>query len=106
LPIFILHLLVLYGAVSGFGLDTILTSAHPQDLEEYRQPWITIFFAALFIGVFVVFAARINQLTELYRKFCNTLFFQPKSKSPLTNFKAMSGMLVIGCILYQIISRI
>ena len=106
LPIFILHLIVLYGAVSGFGLDTILTSVNPQDLEEYRQPWITIFFAALFIGLFVIFAAKINQLTELYRKFCNTLFLQPKSTSSLTSFKAMSGMLVIGCILYQIISRI
>ena len=106
LPIFILHLLVLYGAVSGFGIDTILTAVNPQDLEEYRQPWFTIFFAVLFIGFFVLFASRINQLTELYRKLCNTLFLQPRSKSPLTNFKAMSGMLVIGCILYQVISRI
>jgi hypothetical protein len=92
--------------VSGFGLDTILTAVNPQDLEEYRQPWITIFFAALFIGVFVIFASKINGLTELYRKFCNSLFLKPRSKSPLTTAKAMSGMLVLGCILFQIISRI
>lgn len=106
LPIFILHLLVLYGAVSGFGLDTILTAVNVQDLETYRQPWITIGFAAVFIGIFVVFAANIDALTEFYRKFCNTLFFRPKSKSPLTTFKAMTGMLLIGFVLYQFISRL
>jgi hypothetical protein len=106
LPIFILHLLVLYGAVSGFGLDTILTAVNVQNLETYRQPWITIGFAAVFIGIFVVFAAKIDALTEFYRKFCNTLFFRPKSKSPLTTFKAMTGMLLIGFVLYQFISRL
>ncbi|MEN9398969.1 MAG: hypothetical protein RL632_70 [Bacteroidota bacterium] len=106
LPIFILHLLVLYGAVSGFGLDTILTAVNVQELESYRQPWITIGFAAVFIGIFVVFAAKIDALTEFYRKFCNTLFLRPKSKSPLTTFKAMSGMLLIGFVLYQLISRL
>ena len=104
LPIFILHLLVLYGAVSGFGLDTIITSVNTQDLEPYRQPWITIAFAVIFIGIFVVFASRIDALTEIYRKFCNALFFRPKSKSPLTTFKAMSGMLLIGLVVYQLIS--
>ncbi len=106
LPIFILHLLVLYGAVSGFGLDTIVTTVHAQELEPYRQPWITIGFALVFIGIFVVFASKIDALTELYRKFCNTLFLRPKSNLPLTNLKAMSGMLVVGFILYQLISRI
>jgi len=106
LPIFILHLLVLYGAVSGFGLDTIITSVNTQDLEPYRQPWITIAFAVVFIGIFVVFASRIDALTEFYRKFCNALFLHPKSKSPLTSLKAMSGMLVLGFVVYQLISWI
>jgi hypothetical protein len=106
LPIFILHLLLLYGAVSGFGLDTIITSVNSQELEAYRQPWTTIAFAVVFIGIFVVFASKIAALTEFYRKFCNALFLRPKSKTPLTTLKAMSGMLVIGFVLYQLISRI
>jgi hypothetical protein len=106
LPIFILHLVVLYGAVSGYGLDTIITSFNANDLESYRQPWITIGFAAIFIGIFVVFASKIEALTEFYRKFCNILFLKPKSKSPLSTFKAMGGMLLIGFVLYQLISRL
>jgi hypothetical protein len=71
-PVYIVHVIILYGGIVGIGLDP----SH----WYHRQfnPWIAISISAFFITVFVMMVKYIEPLTELYYKVFG--IFYPKRK--------------------------
>lgn len=71
-PVYIVHVIILYGGILGIGLDP--------ELWYHRQfdPWVAISISAFFITVFVFMVKYIEPLTELYYKVFS--IFYPKRK--------------------------
>jgi hypothetical protein len=71
-PVYIVHVIILYGGIIGIGLD-------PSDWYHRQfNPWIAISISAFFITVFVIMVKYIEPLTELYYKVFG--IFYPKRK--------------------------
>lgn len=78
LSIYIMHSIVLYGCMSGFGLDSLSTYINKNpELLYLKAPFYTISFAVLFLSLFVLQIAFFEKL--------NTLFF--RTANLLTTFK-------------------
>ncbi|MNU59041.1 Acyltransferase family protein [compost metagenome] len=71
-PVYIVHVIILYGGIIGIGLDP--------SAWYHRQfnPWIALSISAFFITVFVIMVKYIEPLTELYYKVFG--IFYPKRK--------------------------
>lgn len=71
-PVYIVHVIILYGGIIGIGLDP--------SVWYHRQfdPWVAISISAFFITVFVIMVKYIEPLTELYYKVFG--IFYPKRK--------------------------
>jgi hypothetical protein len=71
-PVYIVHVIILYGGIIGIGLDP--------SAWYHRQfdPWVAISISAFFITVFVFMVKYIEPLTELYYKVFG--IFYPKRK--------------------------
>lgn len=71
-PVYIVHVIILYGGIIGIGLD-------PSEWYHRQfNPWIAISISAFFITVFVLMVKHIEPLTELYYKVFG--IFYPKRK--------------------------
>lgn len=74
-PVYIVHVIILYGGIIGIGLD-------PSDWYHRQfNPWVAVSISAFFITVFVLMVKYIEPLTELYYKVFG--FFYPKRKKLL-----------------------
>ncbi len=71
-PVYIVHVIILYGGIIGIGLDP--------SAWYHRQfdPWVSVSISAFFITVFIIMVKYIEPLTELYYKVFG--FFYPKRK--------------------------
>ncbi|AEA42700.1 acyltransferase family protein [Fluviicola taffensis] len=74
-PVYIVHVIILYGGIIGIGLDP--------SAWYHRQfdPWVAISISAFFITVFVFMVKYIEPLTETYYKVFG--IFYPKRKKRL-----------------------
>lgn len=71
-PVYIVHVIILYGGIIGIGLD-------PSEWYHRQfNPWIAVSISAFFITVFVFMVKYIEPLTELYYKVFG--IFYPKRK--------------------------
>lgn len=71
-PIYIVHVIILYGGILGYGLKST------EWFDENLGPWFAISISAFFIFVFIVMVKYIEPLTELYYKVFG--IFYPKRK--------------------------
>jgi hypothetical protein len=69
LPIYVVHVIVLYGGVFGFGLK-------PYAFDENLGPWASIAISVTAISCFVVMVKYIEPLERIYFKVRNTLLFK------------------------------
>jgi uncharacterized membrane protein len=73
LSIYIMHMVVLYGAITGFGLNRLFSQS--------LMPWEAAIGAVLFILLFVVFTKYIDPLRAVYNKILATVLPWKKPKS-------------------------
>lgn len=95
LPIFVLHVIILYGGVLGFGIDSIykFPSIHGSFFEK---PTFVIVGAILFILLFVVVTKYLENIENFYHKVIQKLFFW--KKKPVTTRHIIIGSVIIcGC---------
>lgn len=71
-PVYIVHVIILYGGILGIGLDPWKAFHHQ------FNPWVSISISAFFIIVFLIMVKYIEPLTELYYKVFG--IFYPKHK--------------------------
>lgn len=65
LSVFIVHMIVLYGAITGFGLSRLF--------RESLNPYEVVLGAALFILLFLIFVKYIEPLRAMYNKILATI---------------------------------
>ncbi len=59
-PVYIVHVIILYGGILGLGLD-------PSDWYHHQfNPWIAAGISATFITIFIFMVSKIEPLTRLY----------------------------------------
>ena len=71
LPIYILHVIILYEGIFGFGL-------YPSLINHNLNPYQSALVSASFIGLFFLIVKYIEPLEELYRTFIRYLFLRKK----------------------------
>lgn len=71
-PVYIVHVIILYGGIIGIGLDP------SKWYHRQFDPWVAASISAFFITVFVVMVKYIEPLTEIYYKVFG--IFYPKRK--------------------------
>lgn len=74
LSIYIMHSIILYGCMSGYGIDRMSSfiNKHPE-LLYLKSPILTITFAVLFLGLFVLQIAFFEKLNNLFYRTTNLL---------------------------------
>lgn len=70
LPIYVVHVMILYGGIFGFGL-------HPEIIHHNLGPYASILCSVLFIAAFFVFVRYIESLNKIR----NRIFSSPKKTS-------------------------
>jgi hypothetical protein len=74
LSIYIIHSIILYGCMSGFGLDSLSTYINKNpELLYLKAPIYTISFAVLFLSLFVLQIAFFEKLNNLFFRTANLL---------------------------------
>lgn len=74
LSIYIMHSIILYGCMSGFGLDTLSTYINKNpELLYLKSPIFTVSFAVLFLSLFVLQIAFFEKLNNLFFRTANLL---------------------------------
>ncbi|MNK72721.1 Acyltransferase family protein [compost metagenome] len=76
-PVYIVHVIILYGGIIGIGLDP------SKWYHRQFDPWIAVSISAFFITVFVIMVKYIEPLTEIYYKVFG--IFYPKRRKKLRN---------------------
>lgn len=71
LSIYIMHMVVLYGAITGFGLNRLFHDHSSQD--GMLLPWEAVLGAILFIGFHMTFVYYIDPLRAFYQKLLATI---------------------------------
>jgi hypothetical protein len=71
LPIYIIHVIILYEGIFGFGL-------YPDFINHNLNPYQAMFTSASFIALFFLMVKYIEPLEELYRTFIRYLFLRKK----------------------------
>lgn len=61
LTIYILHMVILYGSIFGFGLNTLISKSHG---KYTLTPWQVALGAALFIAIFVILIKYLDWIKE------------------------------------------
>lgn len=69
LSIFIVHMILLYGAIINFGISTFINRTH-----NALNPYEAAIYAAMFICLFVLMIYFIKPLSEFYNKTLEVLF--------------------------------
>lgn len=74
LSIYIMHSIILYGCMSGYGIDRMSSyiNKHPE-LLYLKSPILTIIFAVLFLCLFVLQIAFFEKLNNLFYRTTNLL---------------------------------
>lgn len=67
LPIYVIHVIILYGGLFGYGLKDFMTHT--------LSGWQTVLGAVLFIGTFVVFIKYLEFFTNIWTKIWDFVFF-------------------------------
>jgi uncharacterized membrane protein len=67
LQIYIVHVIILYSGIFGFGLN--------QYIKDALTPWQAIFSAIGFITLFVIFTKYLEPLTKIYNEFKAIVFW-------------------------------
>lgn len=73
LPIYIIHVIILYGGLFGYGLKSFMSHSLPG--------WGAVLGAVIFITTFVVFIKYLDFFNNLWDKIWDTLFFWRKKRS-------------------------
>ena len=61
LPIYVVHVIILYGGVLGFGLKPLL-------FDRDLHPWIAVSISVTFMVLFAIMVKYIEPLEEVYSK--------------------------------------
>ncbi len=67
LPIYVIHVIILYGGLIGYGLKNFMTHT--------LEGWEAVLGAVIFIGTFVVFIKYLDFFNKIYDSVLNTIFF-------------------------------
>lgn len=74
-PVYIVHVIILYGGIIGIGLD-------PSEwFHRQFNPWIAVSISAFFITVFFIMVKYIEPLTTIYYKIFGKLYFLRRVKN-------------------------
>jgi len=71
LPIYIVHVIILYGGIFGFGLNPLV-------VNQNQNPWISIGISAAAILLFTLMIKKIEYLQEKYSAFIRLISFKNK----------------------------
>jgi uncharacterized membrane protein YcfT len=71
LPIYIVHVIILYGGIFGFGLNPLV-------INQNQNPWISIGISAAAILLFTLMIKKIEYLQEKYSAFTRLISFKNK----------------------------
>jgi len=71
-PVYIVHVIILYGGILGLGLDS------SDWFHRQFNPWIAVAISAFFIAVFFIMVKYIEPLTELYYKVFGFLYIKKR----------------------------
>lgn len=72
-PIFVLHVIILYGGIFGYGLK-------PEVFDRNLSPWFAILISASAIGLFALFVHYIDPFTRAYNQVVYTLRLKKRPK--------------------------
>lgn len=108
LTIYIIHSMILYGCMSGYGLDTLSTHINKQpELIYLKSPIYTILFAILFLFLFVLQIAFFEKLNNLFFRVTNLITtFKNKTMKPnlfQQVFTAIILNIIVFVVLYSIL---
>jgi hypothetical protein len=73
-PIYIVHVIILYGGILGLGLDS------SEWFHRQFNPWIAVSISTFFIGAFFYMVKYIEPLSDLYYRIFGFLYFSRKKK--------------------------
>jgi uncharacterized membrane protein YcfT len=72
LPIYVVHVIILYGGIFGFGLKPLL-------FDQNLNPWISVSISAIFIVLFAIMIKYIEPLERTYNKLLSIFKFKKVS---------------------------
>lgn len=72
LPIYVVHVIILYGGIFGFGLKPYL-------FDENLSPWMSVSISAFFITLFAIMVKYIEPLERIYNNVLATITFRKRS---------------------------
>jgi len=72
LPIYVVHVIILYGGIFGFGLKPLL-------FDQNLNPWISGSISLLFIALFAIMVKYIEPLEDIYNKVLSVITFKKRS---------------------------
>ena len=72
LPIYVVHVIILYGGIFGFGLKPLL-------FDENLNPWISGSISLVFIALFAIMVKYIEPLEDIYNKVLSVITFKKRS---------------------------
>lgn len=72
LPIYVVHVIILYGGIFGFGLKPLL-------FDQNLNPWISGSISLVFIALFAIMVKYIEPLEDIYNKVLSVITFKKRS---------------------------
>ncbi len=72
LPIYVVHVIILYGGIFGFGLKPLL-------FDQNLNPWISGGISLVFITLFAIMVKYIEPLEDIYNKVLSVITFKKRS---------------------------
>lgn len=101
LSIYITHSIILYGCMSGYGLDTLSTyiNKHPEWLY-LKSPFYTISFAILFLSLFVLQIAFFEKLNTLFYRITNLITSFKNSSIKPNLFQQVVSAIILESIVF------
>lgn len=73
LPIYVIHVIILYGGLLGYGLKSFMMHSLPG--------WGAVLGAVIFIATFVMFIKYLDFFVNIWNKVLNTIFFWRKKRT-------------------------